>query len=134
MEYFDKLISTVPYNLKYNFEVDLSSLMKAISVETDMESDSLLEKLLQYVKLMNQICGIDIFVIPNLKYYFSTEETMQFYQFAMYNKIYMVVIEPTLSPHMKDWYTFESFVNSERCKTVFLFFYSSEKFESFVNL
>ena len=36
MEYFDKLISTVPYNLKYNFEVDLSSLMKAISVETDM--------------------------------------------------------------------------------------------------
>lgn len=40
MEYFDKLISTVPYNLKYNFEVDLSSLMKAISVETDMESDS----------------------------------------------------------------------------------------------
>lgn len=67
MEYFDKLISTVPYNLKYNFEVDLSSLMKAISVETDMESDSLLEKLLQYVKLMNQICGIDIFVIPNLR-------------------------------------------------------------------
>ena len=101
MEYFDKLISTVPYNLIYNFEVDLSSLMKAISVETDMESDSLLEKLLQYVKLMNQICGIDIFVIPNLKYYFSTEETMQFYQFAMYNKIYMVVIEPTLSPHME---------------------------------
>ena len=44
MEYFDKLISTVPYNLKYNFEVDLSSLMKAISVETDVECDSLLEK------------------------------------------------------------------------------------------
>lgn len=106
MEYFDKLISTVPYNLKYNFEVDLSSLMKAISVETDVECDSLLEKMLQYIKLMNQICGIDIFVIPNLKYYFSTEETMQFYQFAMYNKIYIVVIEPTLSPHMegeKSW-------------------------------
>lgn len=106
MEYFDKLISTVPYNLKYNFEVDLSSLMKAISVETDVEGDSLLEKMLQYIKLMNQICGIDIFVIPNLKYYFSTEETMQFYQFAMYNKIYIVVIEPTLSLHVegeKSW-------------------------------
>lgn len=106
MEYFDKLISTVPYNLKYNFEVDLSSLMKAISVETDVEGDSLLEKMLQYIKLMNQICGIDIFVIPNLKYYFSTEETMQFYQFAMYNKIYIVVIEPTLSQHVegeKSW-------------------------------
>ena len=77
MEYFDKLISTVPYNLKYNFEVDLSSLMKAISVETDVECDSLLEKMLQYIKLMNQICGIDIFVIPNLKYYFSTEESIE---------------------------------------------------------
>lgn len=86
--------------------VQNAGVMKAISVETDVECDSLLEKMLQYIKLMNQICGIDIFVIPNLKYYFSTEETMQFYQFAMYNKIYIVVIEPTLSPHMegeKSW-------------------------------
>lgn len=44
ISYFDKVVSTVPYNLKYNFDTDLSSLMKSISVEIDDDSDSLLEK------------------------------------------------------------------------------------------
>ena len=71
ISYFDKVVSTVPYNLKYNFDTDLSSLMKSISVEIDDDSDSLLEKMMQYINLMNQICGVNIFVIPNLKAYFS---------------------------------------------------------------
>lgn len=33
IEYFDKMISTDPYNLKYNFDTDLITLMKAISLE-----------------------------------------------------------------------------------------------------
>ena len=55
ISYFDKVVSTVPYNLKYNFDTDLSSLMKSISVEIDDDSDSLLEKMMQYINLMNQI-------------------------------------------------------------------------------
>lgn len=99
--YFDKVISTVPYNLKYNFDTDLSSLMKSISVEIDDDSDSLLEKVMQYIKLMNQICGVEIFVIPNLKAYFSTEDIIQLYEVAMYNKIYLIVIEPFQTLHVE---------------------------------
>lgn len=101
ISYFDKVISTVPYNLKYNFDTDLSSLMKSISVEIDDDADSLLEKMLQYIKLMNQICGVEIFVIPNLKAYFSTEEIIQLYEFAIYNKIYLIVIESIQTPHIE---------------------------------
>lgn len=101
ISYFDKVISTVPYNLKYNFDTDLSSLMKSISVEIDDDADSLLEKMIQYIKLMNQICGVEIFVIPNLKAYFSTEEIIQLYEFAIYNKIYFIVIEATQTPHIE---------------------------------
>lgn len=101
ISYFDKVISTVPYNLKYNFDTDLSSLMKSISVEIDDDADSLLEKMIQYIKLMNQICGVEIFVIPNLKAYFSTEEIIQLYEFAIYNKIYLIVIESIQSPHIE---------------------------------
>lgn len=99
--YFDKVISTVPYNLKYNFDTELSSLMKSVSVEIDDDSDSLLEKVMQYIKLMNQICGIEIFVIPNLKSYFSTEDIIQLYEVAIYNKIYLIVIEPIQTPHIE---------------------------------
>lgn len=83
ISYFDNVISTVPYNLKYNFDTDLSSLMKSLSVEIDDDSDSLLEKMMQYINLMNQICGVNIFVIPNLKVYFSTEEIIQLYEFTI---------------------------------------------------
>lgn len=101
ISYFDKVISTVPYSLKYNFDTDLSSLMKSISVEIDDDSDSLLEKTMQYIKLMNQICGVNIFVIPNLKAYFSTEEIIQLYEFTIYNKIYLIVIEAIQTPHIE---------------------------------
>lgn len=101
ISYFDKVISTVPYNLKYNFDTDLSSLMKSISVEIDDDADSLLEKIIQYIKLMNQICGVEIFVIPNLKAYFSTEEIIQLYEFAIYSKIYLIVIESIQTPHIE---------------------------------
>lgn len=99
--YFDKVVSTVPYNLKYNFDTDLSSLMKSISVEIDDDADSLLEKMMQYIKLMNQICGVEIFVIPNLKVYFLTEDIIQLYEVAMYNKIYLIVIEPFQTLHVE---------------------------------
>lgn len=78
ISYFDKVISTVPYNLKYNFDTDLSSLMKSLSVEIDDDSDSLLEKMMQYINLMNQICGVNIFVIPNLKAYFLQRKLYSF--------------------------------------------------------
>ena len=89
ISYFDKVVSTVPYNLKYNFDTD------------DDDSDSLLEKMMQYINLMNQICGVNIFVIPNLKAYFSTEEIIQLYEFTIYNKIYLIVIEAIQTPHIE---------------------------------
>jgi len=109
ISYFDKVISTVPYSLKYNFDTDLSSLMKSISVEIDDDSDSLLEKTMQYIKLMNQICGVEIFVIPNLKAYFSPEEIIQLYEFTIYNKIYLIVIEAIQTPHI------EPHIEGEKC-------------------
>lgn len=87
--------------MKYNFDTDLSSLMKSISVEIDDDADSLLEKMMQYIKLMNQICGVEIFVIPNLKVYFSTEDIIQLYEVAMYNKIYLIVIESFQTLHVE---------------------------------
>ena len=50
ISYFDKVISTVPYNLKYNYDKDLSSLMKSISIEINDYADSLLEKIIQYIQ------------------------------------------------------------------------------------
>ena len=102
IEYFDKVISTVPYNLKYNFDTDLITLMKAISLENAQDAETIIEKLIQYIKLMHEICMIDIFVIPNLKYYFSSEDIKQFYQFIIYSKIHLIIIESHRTPAIND--------------------------------
>lgn len=64
---------------------------------------------MQYIKLMNQICGVEIFVIPNLKAYFSPEEIIQLYEFTIYNKIYLIVIEAIQTPHI------EPHIEREKC-------------------
>lgn len=96
------MISTVPYNLKYNFDTDLITLMKAISLENAQDAETTIEKLIQYIKLMHEICMIDIFVIPNLKYYFSSEDIKQFYQFIIYSKIHLIIIESHRTPAIND--------------------------------
>lgn len=51
---------------------------------------------------MHEICMIDILVIPNLKYYFSSEDIKQFYQFIIYSKIHLIVIESHRTPAIND--------------------------------
>ena len=67
ISYFDKLLNTVPYAITYNFEFELSSIIKALDVQTDSTADTLTEKLCSYMNLLQQLCGISIFVISNLK-------------------------------------------------------------------
>lgn len=49
ISYFDKLLNTVPYAITYNFEFELSSIIKALYVQTDSTADTLTEKLCSYM-------------------------------------------------------------------------------------
>ena len=46
INYFDQLLNTVPYDITYNFDFDLISLIKALDVQTDVSSDTLIEQVL----------------------------------------------------------------------------------------
>ena len=55
INYFDQLLNTVPYDITYNFDFDLISLIKALDVQTDVSSDTLIEQVSSYMKLMQQL-------------------------------------------------------------------------------
>ena len=94
ISYFDKLLNTVPYAITYNFEFELSSIIKALYVQTDSTADTLTEKLCSYMNLLQQLCGISIFVISNLKCLLQNTDLQLLYEYAKYNKINLIIIEP----------------------------------------
>lgn len=91
INYFDQLLNTVPYDITYNFDFDLISLIKALDVQTDVSSDTLIEQVSSYMKLMQQLCGISIFVFNNLKCYFNESNLQLLYESARYNKINIII-------------------------------------------
>ena len=91
--YLECLLERIPYPVKYEEEWNLLELFKAYGVELAEECDSMCEKIFNYIKLINQVCGISIFVTVNIKQYLTDEQISELYKLAMYNKIQLVLIE-----------------------------------------
>ena len=93
INYMDSVIQSVSYHLEYQESLDLKALFKMMGVSVGKLSGTLLERLVDYLSILHRICGISIFVIPNLKYYLSEEELQELYKFARYEKLFLIIIE-----------------------------------------
>lgn len=102
---FDKIMLNLPYNIRTTLDFDLVDLCKLYNVQIEETGDALIEGLLDYMKVMNQLCGYTVFVLLNFTMYLSSEELQNLYEFAAYQKIYLLLIEH-----------FESeLINNEKC-------------------
>lgn len=61
----------LPYPISYNDEFDLSVLLKMLSFSIDDEGEVFPDKLITYVKLLQRLCGIELFVFVNLLQFLS---------------------------------------------------------------
>lgn len=93
IDYLEKLMNGVPYHLTFDLDLDIGSILKGYNVLMEDTDCSLLEKLMEYMRAMSQICHIRSFVCVNLKSFFSKEELKYLYEFAVYEKINIIVIE-----------------------------------------
>lgn len=91
--YLEDLLEKIPYPVKYEEEWNILELLKAYGVELAEESDSLCEKLFNYIKLVSQVCGIRIIITVNIKQYLTEEQIYELYKLAMYGKIQLVLVE-----------------------------------------
>lgn len=91
--YLEELLERIPYPIKYEEEWNVVELLKAYEVELVEECDNMCEKLFHYIKLINHVCGISIFVIVNIKQYLTEKQIFELYKLAMYDKIQLVLIE-----------------------------------------
>lgn len=107
--YLEDLLEKIPYPVKYQEEWNILELLKAYGVELEDESDNLCEKLFNYIRLINQVCGISLFIILNIKQYLTKEQIIELYKLASYSKIHLVLIE------------FNMLYNKESCEEIFVF-------------
>lgn len=91
--YLEKLVGNAPYPIRYDDEWNVLELLKLYGVEIEDMSDNLVERVFQYIKMMNQVCNINIFFALNLKQYLTENQLKELYKLVQYSKIQLVLIE-----------------------------------------
>ena len=91
--YLENILNKVPYSLEYNVDFDVNFLLKMYGVRVQCYGESLLEKIIEYVRIMSQICNVRTMVFVGLKQYLDIMELRQLYEFVFYEKINLVIIE-----------------------------------------
>lgn len=89
----DKIMLNVPYNITTTLDFDFIELCKLYNIQFEATGDNLIERLIDYIRIMNEMCGYKVFILLNFAMYLSEEELRNLYEFAAYQKIYLLLIE-----------------------------------------
>ncbi|MBQ7359324.1 MAG: type II-A CRISPR-associated protein Csn2 [Lachnospiraceae bacterium] len=93
LNYLEQVVQGVSYALDYNIDLDIMDLLKVYDVHIQIEGETLLENLVEYVRTVNQICKVSTVFAIGLKYYFNEKELKQLYEFLFYEKINLIIVE-----------------------------------------
>lgn len=91
--YMEQLGCGFDYPLHYSDEISISNLCKLMDLKIDMEYDSFLEQLADYMTIIHELFGCRCFVFVNLKSFLSTEELKELHRFVGYKKLFLLLLE-----------------------------------------
>ncbi len=90
--YIDGLVGQCDTELEYSLPSS-DGLLKLFGVRVSEHADSLLEKLVDYLRLINSTFNIRYFVIYGLHSLLTKEELIEFYRFAFLKKYVILSVE-----------------------------------------
>lgn len=93
LKLFDKIMLNVPYNITTKLEFELAEICKLYNVQLEDVSDTLLEKSMEYIRIMSQLCALKVFIFVNLTIYLTKDEIKELYNFSFNQKVYLLLIE-----------------------------------------
>ncbi|MCR6546740.1 type II-A CRISPR-associated protein Csn2 [Dehalobacterium formicoaceticum] len=96
MRYLEKILQEIHYPLEYNQEMDIGAIFKFADVKIGTDYETIIEKTIDYLTLLQEFIGIKLFVFINLKCYLSDQDLEQLYQFVIYNKYDILLLENTM--------------------------------------
>ena len=92
-EYFESLIFNNSLDLEQDEEIDVMSLLKLGNLKIHLEENNYLEKMIKYMKVLNNLCGTKVIFLVGLHAVFDDEEIKKFYKEICLNKINIINIE-----------------------------------------
>lgn len=98
MQFLEKLTYYESCELEYNLDLDVSGLMKVFNVKVSEHSGVLVEKVVEYIKLMSRVCDIKVFVFLNFKQFLTSDELLRLYKECVYEKVNLLLIENANTP------------------------------------
>lgn len=99
----EDIISQLPYdNISYNLDYDMSSLFKLYNVKIDISDNTLIENIVEYIKVLSFLCKINVVIFINLRCYLSKEKIIELYNMASYYNISMLLIEGSEREQLPD--------------------------------
>lgn len=101
VNHIDDIISRSRYllTMDYNATMDYPTLFKMYEVCAISSSDSFIEQFINYIRAMNVICDIKVFIVLNLKQFFTKQEIQMLFEFCQYNDVILINIEGSESEH-----------------------------------
>ena len=90
-DYVTKLVEN-EYSIKLEEDLDISQILKAFGVKFQRNKDLLLN-LFEWIKILNELLGYEIFFFINLENFLSDDELVEFSKFILYNKYKVVFLE-----------------------------------------
>ncbi len=91
--YFLEVESQYSNTLITDESIDLAGLFKIMGVKVEYDSLNYFERLIQYIKLQNDVLKKNFIILVNTRSYFSYEKINQLLQFMNYNEINLLLIE-----------------------------------------
>lgn len=93
LQFMEAMTATVPYQLSTETDLDIMALLKAYDVKIAVDGENPLERLIDYLRALSSICGIRVFVMLNLKHFFTEDQVAQLYEFCFCSKIFLINLE-----------------------------------------
>lgn len=91
--YFERLVFNNNLDLEQDEEIDVMSLLKLGDFKIHFEESNYLEKIIKYMRILIDLCGVKVIFLIGLHSIFNNNEIKQFYKEICLNKIKIVNIE-----------------------------------------
>lgn len=93
VEFMESILEHMQYPMIFEPDLDVLGLAKIFGIKVESSDDDLLRNIIEYIKLLSQLCGYSIFVFVNIKMYLTKEEVNYLYESAFYSKVKLILIE-----------------------------------------
>ena len=86
-------IFKIPYDISYNYIIDIKELIKICNISFEENHTNILERITDYIKLQAKVLELKCIIFINLHDFLSPEDLTLFYKEAFYYKINIVMVE-----------------------------------------